>query len=48
LVLKKELFRRGLMETDRRGNGFSYLVKRPLPDGARPFFVVIRHRAKKA
>ena len=48
LALKKELFRRGLIETDRRGNGVSYVVKRPLPDGARPFFVVIRHRAKKA
>jgi hypothetical protein len=47
-AVKKELFRRGLLVTDRRGTGLSYVVKRPLPDGARPFFVVIRHTAKKA
>jgi hypothetical protein len=46
-TLKKDLFRDGLIETCRRGNGVSYVVKRPLPDGRRPFFVVIRHRAKK-
>ncbi len=38
---------RGLLETDRRGKGVSYVVKRPLPDGTRPFFVVVRQRAKK-
>jgi hypothetical protein len=43
-TLKKHLFRNGLIETWRR----RYVVKRPLPDGSRPFFVVIRHRAKKA
>jgi len=47
LTLKKELFRGGLIETCRRGNGVSYVVKRLLPDGSRPFFVVIRHRPKK-
>ena len=48
LSLKKELFRRRLIVTDRRGTGVSYVVKRPLPDGTRPFFVVIRHHAKKS
>jgi hypothetical protein len=44
-ALKKELFRRRLIVTDRRGAaGVSYVVKRPLPDGSRPFFVVLRHR----
>jgi hypothetical protein len=45
LALKQELFARGLIETTRRGRGrnVSYEVKRLLPDGARPFFVVIRH-----
>jgi hypothetical protein len=47
LGLKKQLFSRGLLETDRRGKGVSYVVKRPLPDGTRPFFVVIRHKAKR-
>jgi hypothetical protein len=48
LALKQELFGGGLIETTRRGSSVSYVVKRPLPDGTRPFFVVIRHRAKKA
>jgi hypothetical protein len=49
LALKKDLFRDRLIETCRRGNNrVSYVVKRPLPDGTRPFFVVVRHRAKKA
>jgi hypothetical protein len=45
LALKQELLARGLIETNRRGRGrnVSYVVKRLLPDGARPFFVVIRH-----
>ena len=34
--------------TDRRGTGVSYVVKRPLPDGTRPFFVVLRHNPKKS
>ncbi len=47
-TLKKQLLHRGLIETCRRGAaGVSYVVKRPLPDGSRPFFVVIRHKAKK-
>ena len=36
-----------LLETDKRGQGVSYVVKRLLPDGSRPFFVVVRHNAKK-
>ena len=48
LALKKELFRRRLIVTDRRGTGVSYVVKRPLPDGTRPFFVVIRHNPQKS
>jgi hypothetical protein len=47
LALKRELFGRGLIETTQRGHSVSYVVKRSLPDGSRPFFVVIRHRAKK-
>jgi hypothetical protein len=46
-TLKKQLLHRGLIETCRRGTGVSYVVKRPLPDGSRSFFVVIRHKAKK-
>ena len=49
LALKKDVDRRGLLETTRRGNNkVSYVVKRPLPDGSRPFFVVIRHKPKKS
>jgi len=47
-ALKKELFRRGLLETYGRSPGVSYVVKRPLPDGTRPFFVVVRHRPQKS
>ena len=47
LALKKEVDRQGLLETDRRGKGVSYVVKRLLPDGSRQFFVVIRHKPKK-
>ena len=47
-ALKKDLHVRGLLETARRGSGLSYVVKRSLPDGTRPFFVVIRHTRKKA
>ena len=46
-TLKKQLLHRGLIETCRRGTGVSYVVKRPLPDGSRPFFVVIRHKPRK-
>jgi hypothetical protein len=45
--LKQELLRRGLLVTTRRGRSISYVVKRPLPDGSRPLFVVIRHKPKK-
>jgi hypothetical protein len=48
-ALKKDVASRGLLVTTRRGNNrISYVVKRPLPDGSRPFFVVIRHHAKKS
>lgn len=47
-ALKKDLQVRGLLETAQRGSGLSYVVKRSLPDGTRPFFVVIRHTRKKA
>jgi hypothetical protein len=48
-ALKKELFRRRLIETTGhgRGHGVSYVVKRRLPDGDRPLLVVIRHAPKK-
>jgi hypothetical protein len=41
--LKKELLGRGLIVVDRRGDGVSYVVKRRLPDGRRPKFVVLRY-----
>ena len=44
LALKKELFRRRPMVTDRRG---AASAMRPLADGARPFFVVIRRNAQR-
>jgi hypothetical protein len=47
-ALKKELFSRGLIATDKRGEGVSYVVKRPLPDGSRQFFVVIRNEPKRS
>jgi hypothetical protein len=47
-ALKKELFRRRLIVTDRRGAaGVSYGVKRSLPDGSRPFFVVLRRQPQR-
>jgi hypothetical protein len=42
-ALKKELHARGLIVVDRRGKGVSYVVKRTLPDGRRPNFVVLRY-----
>jgi Domain of unknown function (DUF927) len=48
LALKKELFGRGLLVTTRRGRNLSYVIKRPLPSGTRPFFVVIRHYPQKS
>ena len=45
--LKVELFGGGLLEAYPRGRGFSYVVKRRLPDGSRPYFVVVRHKRKK-
>ncbi len=48
LALKKDVDRRGLLETTRRGNSVSYVVKRSLPDGSRPFFVVIRRHPQRS
>jgi hypothetical protein len=42
-ALKKDLHTQRLIATTQRGNGFTYVVKRSLPDGSRPLFVVIRH-----
>ena len=47
-ALKKDLDRRGILETVQRGAGVSYVVKRTLPDGTRPFFVVLRHHPQKS
>ncbi len=41
--LKRELLGRGLIVVSRRGNRVSYVVKRKLPDGRRPNFVVLRY-----
>jgi hypothetical protein len=46
-ALKKDLVRRGLLVTTQRGSGLNFVVKRSLPDGSRPFFVVIRAKHKK-
>jgi hypothetical protein len=48
LALKKDVDRRGLLVTTRRRRNLSYVVKRPLPNGTRPFFVVIRHYPQKS
>jgi len=48
LALKQDVDRRGLLVTTRRGNRVSYVVKRSLPDGSRPFFVVIRRNPKQS
>ena len=46
-ALKEELFGGGLLEVDRRGKGFNYVVKRRLPDDSRPYFVVVRHKRRR-
>jgi hypothetical protein len=46
-ALKKDLHIKRLIATTRRGSGVSYVVKCSLPDGSRPFFVVIRHKPKR-
>jgi hypothetical protein len=47
-ALKKDLHLQRLIATTRRGNNrVSYVVKCSLPDGSRPFFVVIRHKPKR-
>jgi hypothetical protein len=45
LTLKRDLYALGLLVTDRRGDRLSYVVKRLLPDGSRPFFVVLRAKS---
>ena len=47
-TLKPELFRGGLLEADRRGEGVSYVVKRRLLGGRRRYFVVVRVNRKRA
>jgi Domain of unknown function (DUF927) len=47
-ALKEELFTRGLLATDRRGERVSLVVKRTLPDGSRPNFVVLRYMGRKS
>jgi hypothetical protein len=46
-ALKEHLLSDGRLETGNRGQNLSYVVKRPLPDGRRPYFVVVRRRAKR-
>ena len=48
LALKKDVDRRGLLVTTRRGHRLCFVVKRLLPDGSRPFFVVLRHYPQKS
>ncbi|MGO9741549.1 MAG: hypothetical protein ACLPN5_08570 [Roseiarcus sp.] len=46
-ALKGELFRRGLLETDRRGERVSYVIKRALPGKGREYVVALRAKAEK-
>jgi hypothetical protein len=46
-ALKKDLHHQSLIATTRRGSGVSYVVKCSLPDGSRPFFVVIRQKPQQ-
>jgi hypothetical protein len=45
-ALKQQLFDRGLIATDRRGDRVSYVVKRALQGGSRPNLVVLRQKAR--
>jgi hypothetical protein len=45
-ALKHDFHQRGLLIATRRGNGFCYVVKRTLPDGSRPNFVILRYAEK--
>ena len=46
-ALKHELHRRGLIETHGTGKNIRYSIKRTLPDGSRPYFVVLRQTARR-
>jgi hypothetical protein len=46
-ALKVELFRRGLLITDRRGDRQSFVVKRHVPGKGRVYVVALRPRAEK-
>jgi len=46
-TLKQELDRRGLLVTGKRGDGRNFTVKRTTPDGLRPYFVVLRQKARR-
>jgi hypothetical protein len=46
-ALKRELHDLGLLSIGRRGDGVSYVVKRTLPDGSRPYFVALRAKPKQ-
>jgi putative DNA primase/helicase len=46
-AFKKELWGEGLLEREKRGERFNYVVKRQFPDGRRAYFVIIRHKRKK-
>ncbi len=45
-ALKRELHERGLIETNGKGKKLRYTIKRSLPDGSRPYFVVMRDKPK--
>lgn len=47
LALKRELFRRGLLVTDRRGDRRSFVVKRYVPGKGRVYVVALRLKAEK-
>jgi hypothetical protein len=46
-ALEEELYTKRLLATDRRGERVSYVVKRALPDGRRPNFVVLLEQARR-
>jgi hypothetical protein len=43
-ALKQELYRRGLLMTNKRGHRRNFTIKRTTPDGLRPYFVVLRQK----
>ncbi len=46
-ALKQELYRRGLLMTGKRGDRRNFTIKRTTPDGLRPYFVVLRQKARR-